>query len=138
MIMRKIPLHLKHQPIIAVDNYDKIDSKYADHTDAKSLSIGQAQYDQDEISLKVWRYVSDKWSRQSEELPIHRNIDLSILFLASLLTDTDAKYSQSSLREEIVNEPNVNLITDYYDNHKEKLRPRLEELKKLLDKFLAK
>lgn len=136
--MEKIPRHLKHQPIIAVDNYDKIDSKYADLTDAKSLSIGQAQYDQDEISLKVWRYVNDKWSRQSEELPIHRNIDLSILFLASLMTDTDAKYSQSSLREEIVNEPSVHLITDYYDNHKEKLRPRLEELKSLLDRFLVK
>lgn len=136
--MNKIPTHLEHKPIIAVDNYDKIDSKYAGHTDAQSLSIGKAQYDQNEISLKVWRYVNKKWSRQSEELPIHRNIDLSILFLASLLTDTDAKYSQSSLREEIVNEPNVHLITDYYDNHKEKLKPRLEELKSLLDRFLAK
>jgi hypothetical protein len=27
----------------------------------------------------VWRYTGEKWSRQSEELPIHRVIDLTIL-----------------------------------------------------------
>lgn len=94
--MIKIPTHLKHKPIIAVDNYDKIDSKYAGKADARSLSIGTAQYDHSEISLKVWRNVNDKWSRQSEELPIHRNIDLSILFIASLLTDINSNYSHSS------------------------------------------
>ncbi|MCL7987089.1 DUF6530 family protein [Sphingobacterium sp. lm-10] len=136
--MTKIPTHLKHKPIIAVDNYDKIDSKYAGQTDAKYLSIGEAQYNVKEISLKVFRNVNNKWSRQSEELPIHRNIDLNILFLASLLTDINANYSQSSLREEIIESSKIHLIKNYYDNHKEKLYPRLEELKSLLDKFLAK
>ncbi len=54
------------------------------NTDVKALSIGTAQYDFDEISLKVWRHTGIKWSRQNEELPLHRNIDLNILLIASL------------------------------------------------------
>ena len=36
-----------------------------------------------DISAKVWRYTGEKWSRQSEELPIHRVIDLAILVCRS-------------------------------------------------------
>ena len=32
-----------------------------------------------DISAKVWRYTGEKWSRQSEELPLHRVLDLAIL-----------------------------------------------------------
>lgn len=131
-----IPRNLNHKPIIGVTNYDKIDSKYTGKTDAKALSIGKAQYDKDEISLKVFRIVKGKWSRQSEELPIHRNLDLSILFVASLLTDVDANYSKSSLREEIVDAGSVQNITDYYLAHESQLKPRLEELRKILETFL--
>lgn len=132
-----VPKHLSHKPIIAVNDYDKIDALYANRTDARALSIGQAQYDDDEISLKVFRIVGGKWSRQSEELPIHRNLDLSILFLASLMTDIDSNYSQSSLREEVIETNRVSEITDYYKLHERKLKPRLIELKQILDKFLS-
>ena len=65
------PKNLSHTPIISVGDYDKIDGKYANATDAMALSIGLAQYDRSDISLKVWRYTNDeKWSRQSEELPV--------------------------------------------------------------------
>ena len=37
-----IPTHLKHKPIIAVENYDRIDGPYADDTDAMGLSVGIA------------------------------------------------------------------------------------------------
>lgn len=131
-----VPKHLSHKPIIAVNDYDKIDALYANKTDARALSIGQAQYD-DEISLKVFRIVGGKWSRQSEELPIHRNLDLSILFLASLMTDINSNYSQSSLREEIIDTNRVSEIIDYYKLHERKLKPRLVELKQILDKFLT-
>lgn len=39
-----IPTHLKHKPIIAVENYDRIDGPYADDTDAMGLSVGIAQW----------------------------------------------------------------------------------------------
>lgn len=134
----KIPSHLKHKPIIVVNNYEKIDSIYANKSDVKALSIGEAQYDNNQISLKVWRHTGKKWSRQNEEIPIHRNIDLTILLLGSLLTDTSAKYPTTSLREEILNETKVLDIQNYYKKNENYLKPRLEELKSVLDKYLSK
>lgn len=77
-----IPTTLKHKPVIVSDNYEKIDGKNAYHSDAKGLSLGLAQWNDRgnvEISAKVWRHNGGKWSRQSEELPLHRVIDLAIL-----------------------------------------------------------
>ena len=134
----KIPTHLKHKPIIGVNDYEKIDSIYANNSDVKALSIGQAQYDNNQISLKVWRHTGKKWSRQNEEIPIHRNIDLTILLIGSLLTDISSKYPATSLREEIINENKVIEIQNYYKKNETYLNPRLEELKSVLDKFLSK
>ncbi|EKN4692884.1 DUF6530 family protein [Serratia sp. JSRIV004] len=96
----KIPTHLKHKPILEVPNYDKIDGPYVDDTDAMGLSIGIAQWNTagwTELSAKVWRNPGDKWSRQSEELPLHRVIDLASLICIAMdychnnnnLTSTD-------------------------------------------------
>lgn len=134
----KIPTHLKHKPIIVVNDYEKIDSIYANHSDVRALSIGEAQYDNNQISLKVWRHTGKKWSRQNEEIPIHRNIDLTILLIGSLLTDISAKYPTTSLREEIINETKVLDIQNYYKKNENSLKPRLEELKSVLGKFLSK
>lgn len=134
----KIPTHLKHKPIIGVNDYEKIDSIYANNSDVRALSIGEAQYDNNQISLKVWRHTGKKWSRQNEEIPIHRNIDLTILLIGSLLTDISSKYPATSLREEIINENKVIEIQNYYKKNENYLKPRLEELKSVLDKFLSK
>lgn len=130
------PKHLSHNPIISVNNYDKIDAQYRLNTDVRALSIGTAQYDEEEISLKVWRHTGEKWSRQSEELPLHRNIDLNILLLGALMTDVNSGYPRTNLREEIDNKGKVKEIKDYYDSHKSFLKPRLEELRDKLDEFL--
>lgn len=77
-----IPTHLKHKPVIAVQDYEKVDGRNAFHSDAKGLSLGLAQWNDRgkvDISAKVWRHTSGKWSRQSEELPLHRVLDLAIL-----------------------------------------------------------
>ena len=132
------PLHLKHKPIIAVDDYDENDAQFAGNTDAMALSIGIAQYDNSdkEISLKVWRYTGEKWSRQSEELPIHRCIDLNILFLDSLLRNIENKYPDTSLKGTIRKMDKVINITKYYEDNKIHLEPRLIELKMKLMRFL--
>jgi hypothetical protein len=39
----------------------------------------QCLVNEGDISAKVWRYTGEKWSRQSEELPLHRVLDLAIL-----------------------------------------------------------
>lgn len=75
-----LPVNLAHKPVFAVEGYDAIDGPYAGNTDAQHLSIGLAQWNTAEISVKVWRHTGDKWSRQSEELPPHRAVDLTLLY----------------------------------------------------------
>lgn len=78
----KIPTTLKHKPVIVSENYENVDGRFAYNTDAKGLSLGLAQWNDRgkvDISAKVWRYTGEKWSRQSEELPLHRVLDLAIL-----------------------------------------------------------
>ena len=78
----KIPTTLKHKPVIVCENYENVDGRLAYNSDAKGLSLGLAQWNDRgkvDISAKVWRYTGEKWSRQSEELPLHRVIDLAIL-----------------------------------------------------------
>lgn len=78
----KIPTYLKHKPVIVSEDYENIDGRNAYDSDAKGLSLGLAQWNDRgkvDISAKVWRYTGEKWSRQSEELPLHRVLDLAIL-----------------------------------------------------------
>ena len=78
----KIPTTLKHKPVIVSENYENVDGRNAYDSEAKGLSLGLAQWNDRgkvDISAKVWRYTGEKWSRQSEELPLHRVLDLAIL-----------------------------------------------------------
>jgi len=78
----KIPTTLKHKPVIVSENYENVDGRNAYKSDAKGLSLGLAQWNDRgkvDISAKVWRHTGEKWSRQSEELPLHRVLDLAIL-----------------------------------------------------------
>ena len=78
----KIPTTLKHKPVFVSENYEQIDGHSAYKSDAKGISLGLAQWNDRgkvDISAKVWRYTGEKWSRQSEELPLHRVLDLAIL-----------------------------------------------------------
>ncbi|MBC8535281.1 DUF6530 family protein [Feifania hominis] len=78
----KIPTTLKHKPVIVSENYENIDGRNAYCSDTKGLSLGLAQWNDRgkvDISAKVWRHTGEKWSRQSEELPLHRVLDLAIL-----------------------------------------------------------
>ena len=77
----EIPTNLKHKPVLVVENYDNADGKQAFESDAKGLSLGLAQWNDRgkvDISGKVWRHTGEKWSRQSEELPLSRILDLAI------------------------------------------------------------
>ena len=91
----KIPTTLKHKPVIVSENYENVDGRYAQNTDAKGLSLGLAQWNDRgkvDISAKVWRYTGEKWSRQSEELPLHRVLDLAILVSRSMLHFREEAY----------------------------------------------
>jgi hypothetical protein len=78
----KIPTELKHKPVIISEDYERIDGRKHKTSDAKGLSLGLAQWNDRgnlEISAKIWRHTGGKWSRQSEEMPLHRVLDLAIL-----------------------------------------------------------
>jgi len=79
-----IPTTLKHKPVVVSENYENVDGRYAYHSDAKGVSLGLAQWNDRgrvDIAAKVWRHTGGKWSRQSEELPLHRVLDLAILVI---------------------------------------------------------
>lgn len=129
----------KHKPIVSVSDYDKIDGQYANHTDTMALSLGVAQYDADEISLKIWRMRNGKWSRMSEEMPIHRNLDLSILFIKTLIEGYNEQSFLVKPEQKLTSHPNNGSIQDvmnYYNENKTILEPRLKELKRLLEEWL--
>lgn len=106
----KIPTTLKHKPVIVVENYENVDGRQAYNSDAKGLSVGLAQWNDRgkvDISAKVWRYTGEKWSRQSEELPMHRIIDLAILVCKTKQHFQDA-YRYPKLYDE--NNPQIDRI----------------------------
>jgi hypothetical protein len=103
----KIPTTLKHKPVIVAEDYEKVDGRYAYQSDAKGLSLGLAQWNDRgkvDISAKVWRHTGEKWSRQSEELPMHRVLDLAILICQT------KKYFQEAYRFKKLYDPDQPLI----------------------------
>jgi len=83
----KIPTELKHKPVFVVENYGSADGRSAGTGDAQGLSVGLAQWNDRgrvDISAKVWRHTGEKWSRQSEELPLHRVLDLAIVIAKAI------------------------------------------------------
>ncbi len=135
----KVPQHLKHKPIIAVDDYDKYDGMYSDSTDAKALSVGWSQWDDDYISAKVWRHTTGdehgKWSRQSEELPLHRVIDLAILIISLYNKDINNLKPETFLKESVLNKEGLENIKTFLKSNEKYLKPRIEELEKMLRKI---
>lgn len=82
----KIPTGLKHKPVIVVEDYENVDGRKSGKSDTKGLSLGLAQWNDRgkvDISAKVWRHTGEKWSRQSEEMPLHKVLDLAILICSS-------------------------------------------------------
>lgn len=130
------PTHLAHKPITSVDDYSQHDGIYANNTDVESLSIGKAQYDGNEISAKVFRYTGNKWSRQSEELPLHRVIDLSTVILNSILLSGSIPLPPTNLNLNIINHDDLSMIVSYYKQHRDILLPKLQELQASLNYFI--
>lgn len=141
----KCPTHLSHKPIVSVDDYDKIDGRYAGNSDAKALSVGLAQYDENSISAKVFRQTNNKWSRQSEELPLHRVLDLAILIVSLYYPLNNAQvppiiagYPKDNVKKPATHlqptvQEDLQALYNYLSRDDNFLRPRLKELRDLLN-----
>jgi Family of unknown function (DUF6530) len=57
--------------------YADFDGPYAGNTDCKFISVGWAQWEENPrpLSVKLLCHTGDRWSRQSEEMPLHRCVD---------------------------------------------------------------
>lgn len=128
VIAEGLPTWLQHKPIIAT-NYQRVNSENGliDYDDVKFLSLGRAQYNSDETALKLFRHSGNRWSRQSEEVPIQRLSFLMELLLATIyrVQHPEDKSYRSNLGEEVV-------VTDDMDFIKEQLRKWREPLVKSL------
>ena len=78
--MEPLPEHLSHKPVYAM-SYIDFDGIYIGKTDVRYISVGLSTWNPAHASVKVFRYVNNRWTRQAEELPLHRIIDMT-LFLA--------------------------------------------------------
>jgi hypothetical protein len=78
-----LPDHLQHTPVFGVPFFDHDPGREGD-TDCQFLSVGWSQWDDKEISAKVFRHGEQKWSRQSEEIPLARLIDLASLIVLAV------------------------------------------------------
>lgn len=121
-----IPTWLAHKPIVAVD-YKQRDAN-ANAGDAEYLSIGRSTWDNNSISAKVWRWAEtgEKWSRQSEDIPLWRLLDLAILLTAVI------KDKQSILGEQFINQDDIPFLKEFIKNNLSLYLPRIEELERLL------
>ena len=138
----KCPTNLSHKPIVSVDDYDTIDGRYAGSSDAKALSVGFAQYDANSISAKVFRHTGGNWSPQSEELPLHRVLDLATLIVSlyyplnyAPMPPTIASYLKPAthLQPTVLDQTNLKALYNYLSADDKFLRPRLRELRDLLN-----
>lgn len=121
---RKFAPHwLKHKPVISVD-YEELDGNAGD---AKFLSIGRSTWNKEDFSAKVWRKNSiGNYSRQSEELPLWRVLDLATLLVAVI------NGRKSCLEEQIQDKEFEPALRDYLAENMEILAPKLEALTELL------
>lgn len=142
-----VPKHLNHKPIVSVDNYKSLDGHYVyTGSDVEYLSIGYAQFDNtnpDELTAKVLRRHDDRWCRQSEELPLHRCVDLCNLIVQSIMKVKGINYShvQTKIVPDFSVSNSLEDIKKFYDRLDSsksgetfnQLREKLRELRVLID-----
>lgn len=140
-------MDLKHIPLMKVDNYGKVDGKYSAKSDAVGLSVGIAQWNRTggtDISAKVWRHTEHKakegkkgkWSRQSEELPTHRVLDLATLVCIAMKYSKDGKdprgtenFSVSTANDQ----ERLSIMTEQFTANEQHLKVSLKRLVDALD-----
>lgn len=141
-----IPTHLKHKPILGISEYDLIDGLYKNNTDARAISIGIAQWSADwdldsaDISVKVWRSTGERWSRMSEEMPIHRALDLATLVCTAKkyakekeLSSTTDGFPVSRVTSNPAFHKHVETMANYFEKNDETIKQSLLNLKKALN-----
>lgn len=129
-----VPTWLSHKPIIA-SKYENINPDDSD--DAKFLSIGRAQYNTNNVSVKIFRHSGQRWSRQSEEVPIQRiGYLLEILVVAILHCQKDDSANiQSELMEEIISPQDIDFLREQIRENRHSIFDSLNRIRALIDEI---
>lgn len=133
-----VPKNLKHKPVVLVDNYTRMDGRYAGTTsDVEGLSIGFAQWNSptsSDLSAKVWRSKSGKISRESEELPLHRCLDLTLMILLTIANIDDIASVNSNISIPLDESGDISIDRCYKITDKDFSLSKLKEFKESLEK----
>lgn len=127
-----IPMGLAHKPIIAC-NYE--DACPDDDDDARFISVGRAQYNNNQASVKIFRHSGKHWSRQSEEVPIFRLGYMMQMLLTAILhlQENDDKTFQTNLNEEIIDPEALNFLREEVRSNRAYLKESFGEIRALLE-----
>ena len=135
-----IPKYLKHKPILCIKDYSSVDGDYKDNTDVEGMTIGKAQWLDDEKfvpSIKIWRHTGKRWSRQSEETTLTRALDMAT-FIVKTIDDRVNNKKENKLsicgKKFLVDEMGNTVEFDkYIKDKKDMLLRHIESLRKTLN-----
>lgn len=134
----EVPDYLAHKPIVGVKEYYRYDGFRAFNTDASAISVGIAQWDEEEISAKIFRHNGERWSRQSEELPLSRCFDLCNLIVQSIGLSWEIELSKGiEFTPTYIDKNMLKSIKAFYESEEnESLIAKMRDLRDLLNEFL--
>lgn len=125
-----VPTHLSHKPIIACDYQEYRNTQ----DDAKFLSFGRAQYNKECASVKIFRR-NKKWSRQSEEVPIERVTDMTLMLVSTINRIYNEEDDGSILNETVITPEDLSFLKSQIENNKEDIKKSLTELKSIINRI---
>ena len=120
-------------------DYQELNKTVVDHDsdDARFISVGRAQYNNDELSVKMIRWSGYGWSRQSEEVPVQRLPFMMAMLLNAIyrVQHKDQKRFKSDMDECLVMPEDLDFMGDCFDAYKELLCRGLKEVKDLINRI---
>lgn len=129
-----LPTWLQHKPVIACD-YGELDDSLGgfDHGDARFISVGHAQYNFKEASVKMFRWSSGRWSRQSEEVPVQRLPYMMAMLLAAIYRmQHPGETAPGNLGEVIVAPQDMSSLREQLQQWAVQLKDGLSRVKEIL------
>jgi hypothetical protein len=138
MRAKDVPMNLSHKPVVACD-YQELNKRLGnfDSLDSKFLSVGRAQWDQNDLSVKVFRKGnSGRWSAQSEEVPVWRLPYMFAMLLETMLMiQSSGEKIQGGVGAEVVVPEDIDFLRSAIKQYATPLQEGLPRVKELLDKI---
>lgn len=144
---KKVPEHLKHKPIYAINEYERVDGHYRGDTDVVGISLGAAQWSESETipSVKVWRRKNGKYSRQSEETTLTRALDLATLIVNVLnktykgvpFVSVNSIFGNLQIEEVVTHADKQIELEEYLNQHKSDIEAHVNLLYDALKSYMG-